>query len=53
MTALAVLLASPAAEKLFPGVTSVGLALLWVAAILTLWTGYDYLRAGVRHAMER
>ena len=36
-----------------PGITMSGLAFLWLAAILTLWTGYDYLKAGVRHAMER
>jgi len=53
MVALAVLLAGPAADKLVPGITSTGLALLWIAALLTLWTGYDYLRAGVHHAMER
>src|SRR5947208_1121902 len=26
-----------------------GATLLWTAAILTLVTGYDYLRAGLRH----
>ena len=36
-----------------PGVTLSGLTLLWVAALLTLWTGYDYLKAAVRTAMER
>jgi CDP-diacylglycerol--glycerol-3-phosphate 3-phosphatidyltransferase/cardiolipin synthase len=35
------------------GVTTSGLALLWAAALLTLWTGYDYLKAAVRTAMER
>jgi cardiolipin synthase len=30
-------------------VTDVGLIGLWVAAILTLITGYDYLRAGLNH----
>ncbi len=53
MVALAVLLAGPAAEKMFPGTTSFGLIILWLAALLTLWTGYDYLKAGLRHAMER
>src|ERR671923_1882072 len=53
MVALAVLLAGPAGDVLFPGVTATGLALLWLAALLTLWTGYDYLRAAVLHAMER
>jgi cardiolipin synthase len=29
--------------------TDVGLIGLWAAAILTLITGYDYLRAGLNH----
>jgi len=36
----------------FPGepwMHQVGIASLWVAAALTLVTGYDYLRAGLRH----
>ncbi|MEO7865623.1 MAG: CDP-diacylglycerol--glycerol-3-phosphate 3-phosphatidyltransferase [Sphingomicrobium sp.] len=36
----------------FPGqpwVHQVGLASLWAAAVLTLVTGYDYLRIGLRH----
>ena len=52
MIALGVLLAGPAGEKVVPGVMSAGLALLWMAALLTLWTGYDYLRAAVRHAID-
>ena len=27
----------------------IGLVGLWIAALLTLYTGYDYLRAGLRH----
>jgi cardiolipin synthase len=53
MVALGILLAGPAGDKLVSGVTTSGLALLWVAALLTLWTGYDYLKAAVRTAMER
>ncbi len=52
MIALGVLLAGPAGDKLLPGVTTTGLAMLWVAALLTLWTGYDYLKAAVRTAIE-
>jgi cardiolipin synthase (CMP-forming) len=26
--------------------------LLWVSAIVTLYTGYDYFRAGVQHLIE-
>jgi cardiolipin synthase len=52
MLALGVLLAGPAGDKVIPGVTLTGTMLLWAAALLTLWTGYDYLKAAVRHAME-
>ncbi len=30
-----------------------GLTLLWVSAIVTLYTGYDYFRAGVQHLIEQ
>jgi CDP-diacylglycerol--glycerol-3-phosphate 3-phosphatidyltransferase len=33
----------------FPWVKTVGLASLWAAAALTVVTGWDYLRIGVRH----
>jgi phosphatidylglycerophosphate synthase len=32
-----------------PWVHSVGIACLWAAAALTLVTGYDYLRIGLKH----
>ncbi|MEM8838223.1 MAG: CDP-diacylglycerol--glycerol-3-phosphate 3-phosphatidyltransferase, partial [Pseudomonadota bacterium] len=31
---------------------TIGLALLWIAAAVTLITGYDYFRAGIRHLLE-
>lgn len=52
MVALALLIAGPAGDRMVAGVTTAGIGLLWLAAVLTLWTGYDYLKAGVRHAME-
>jgi CDP-diacylglycerol--glycerol-3-phosphate 3-phosphatidyltransferase/cardiolipin synthase len=52
MLALAVLLIGPSWHEWAPELTIAGLSLLWLAALLTLWTGYDYLKAGVRHAME-
>jgi len=30
----------------------IGLLLLWVSALITLYTGYDYFRAGLRHLTE-
>lgn len=49
MIALAFLLAGPAGDRIIPGVTQLGIALLWAAAILTLYTGYDYFKTGIDH----
>ncbi len=50
MVALGFLLAGEAGDKVVPYNHEIGIAGLWVAALLTLYTGYDYLRAGLRHA---
>jgi len=52
MIAIGFLLAGPAGDRVFGVTTNIGLTLLWISAILTLYTGYDYLRAGLRHAIE-
>ena len=39
-------------DEILPVATSIGLALLWVSAILTLYTGWDYFRAGLKHLIE-
>ena len=52
MIALGVLLAGPAGDKLIQGVTTCGTALLWIAALLTLYTGYDYLKAAIVYAID-
>ena len=50
MVAIAVLLADEGGEALLPGAQILGLTLLWIAASLTLLTGYDYVRKGIEHA---
>jgi cardiolipin synthase len=52
MVSIAFLLAGPAGDKIVPYVTETGIALLWIAAILTFYTGYDYFRAGVKHLVD-
>ena len=52
LLALGVLVAGPAAEALIPGSMAVGIVLLWLAAALTIYTGWDYMRAGIRHAID-
>ena len=52
MFALAFLLAGPAGDKVLPYTTEMGITLLWIAAVLTFYTGYDYFRAGLKHIVE-
>ncbi|AWN39052.1 CDP-diacylglycerol--glycerol-3-phosphate 3-phosphatidyltransferase [Methylobacterium radiodurans] len=52
LLALGFLVAGPAGETILPGTERIGVLLLWLAAALTLWTGWDYMRAGVKHAID-
>jgi cardiolipin synthase (CMP-forming) len=52
LLAIGFLIAGPTGDKLIPHLTQFGLVLLWVAAALTLYTGYDYFRAGLRHVVD-
>jgi CDP-diacylglycerol--glycerol-3-phosphate 3-phosphatidyltransferase/cardiolipin synthase len=52
LVAIGFLIAGPAGEAVLPGTTKIGIILLWVAAILTLYTGWDYFRAGIRHVVD-
>ncbi len=47
--ALGFLIAGPAGDKVLPGNTTIGIVLLWAAAGLTIYTGWDYFNAGIRH----
>ena len=52
MTAIGFLIAGPAGEPLLPGTVAIGLGGLWLAAGLTLYTGFDYFRAGLKHVLD-
>ena len=52
MVAIAFLLAGPAGDKVLPYTTQIGIALLWIAALLTMYTGYDYFRVGLKHIVD-
>lgn len=51
MFAIGFLLAGPAGDKVLPYTTQTGIVLLWISAIVTLYTGYDYFRAGLKHVI--
>ncbi|WP_173931313.1 CDP-diacylglycerol--glycerol-3-phosphate 3-phosphatidyltransferase [Chelativorans sp. Marseille-P2723] len=52
MIAIGFLLAGPAGDKVLPYTTEAGIVLLWLSALVTLYTGYDYFRAGLKHIIE-
>jgi len=49
LIAFGFLIAGPAGDKVLPYNTEIGLAGLWIAALVTLYTGYDYFRVGILH----
>jgi cardiolipin synthase len=52
LVAIGFLLAGEAGDMVIPFTTPIGLLLLWISAILTIYTGWDYLRAGIHHLLE-
>jgi cardiolipin synthase len=49
LIAVGFLIAGEAGDKILPITTDIGIVLLWGSAIVTLYTGWDYLRAAGRH----
>jgi CDP-diacylglycerol---glycerol-3-phosphate 3-phosphatidyltransferase len=49
LIAVGFLICGDAGDAIVPVVTQVGIVLLWLSALLTLYTGWDYLQAGVHH----
>ena len=56
MFAIAILLTGESGNKLinfgYYNTHSFGIVLLWLAAFLTLYTGYDYVKKGIDHAID-
>jgi len=60
MVAVGFLIAGEAGDRvvaaILPGappvVTQIGILLLWLSAILTLYTGWDYMRAGLQYMVD-
>ena len=56
MISIAILLTGESGNKILNfqdyNAQTVGIVLLWLSAFLTLYTGYDYLRKGIDHAIS-
>ena len=52
LLALGFLIVGPAGEEVLPGNIMIGVTLLWISAILTLYTGWDYMRAGMKYVED-
>ena len=57
MVSIAILLTGESGNKLINfqdyNAQTIGIILLWFSAFLTLYTGYDYLRKGIDHAIDQ
>jgi len=49
LVAVGFLIVGEAGDAIVPVVTRIGITLLWASALLTLYTGWDYLQAGLHH----
>ena len=56
MTAISILLTGETGNKIINfqdyNAQTIGIILLWLSAFITLYTGYDYLRKGIDHAIS-
>ena len=56
MISIAILLTGDSGNKIINfqdyNAQTIGIVLLWLSAFLTLYTGYDYLRRGIDHAIN-
>jgi CDP-diacylglycerol--glycerol-3-phosphate 3-phosphatidyltransferase/cardiolipin synthase len=56
MVAIALLLTGETGNKIFNfqdyNAQTIGIIMLWLSAFLTLYTGYEYLRKGIDHAIS-
>ena len=49
LIAIGFLIGGDAGDAIIPIVTWTGIMLLWLSALLTIYTGWDYLQAGLHH----
>jgi cardiolipin synthase len=52
LVAIGFLIAGEAGDAIFPSTTLIGIVLLWMSAIVTIYTGWDYFRAGIHHLIK-
>ncbi len=52
LVAIGFLIAGEAGEQLIPATTLIGIVLLWISAIVTIYTGWDYFRHGIHHLIK-
>src|SRR5436190_5757734 len=52
LVAIGFLIAGEAGEQILSSTTLIGIVLLWMSAIFTIYTGWDYFRAGIHHLIK-
>lgn len=49
LVAVGLLIAGPAGRSLDLAIKPLGLAALWLAAVITVWSGWDYIKSSLKH----
>ncbi len=52
LIAIGFLIAGEAGEEVLPPTTLIGIVLLWMSAIFTIYTGWDYFKSGIHHLIK-
>ena len=52
LLALGFFITGPAGVPVYPWTIETGYILLWMSALITLYTGWDYFRSGIGHVMD-
>ena len=52
LVAIGFLMAGRGRRPVLPYTSQIGIVLLWISAIFTIYTGWDYFRAGIHHLIE-
>ena len=52
LVAIGFLIAGEAGEQILAATTLIGIVLLWLSALFTIYTGWDYFRAGIHHLIK-
>lgn len=52
LVAIGFLIAGPSGDAILPVTSDIGIVGLWISGLVTLYTGYEYFKGGMRHLVD-